>query len=51
MSDQIFNIRFGKRHWIVTNNNSWSFSKNDYWDFAPYTKWFEVYCLFGKHFN
>lgn len=51
MSDQLFNIRFGKYHWQVTNDNRWSFRKNDYWDFAQYPSWFEVYCLFGKHFN
>lgn len=51
MSNQYFNIRFGKYHFVIARDSPYvSLRKNDYWDFTPYSKWFEVYCAFGRHF-
>lgn len=51
MSDLIFNIRFGKRHFQI-GKSPWriTFSVNKYFVQNPPVKWFEVYTLFGKHF-
>lgn len=51
MSDQLFNIRFGKRHLQITKNFKVSFRVNNYWNEVKYPCWFEVYCLFGTHFH
>lgn len=50
MSDTIFNIRFGKRHFQIHRNSPWiSFRYNDYWDSNPMPKWIEVYQWFGVY--
>ena len=48
MSNHLFNIRFGKRHFIVTNRYEVSFRVNEYWNNVTYDSWFAAYCLFGK---
>ena len=47
MSNLWFNVRFGVRHWMW-GPDGMTFSKNPYWMINKPTKWFEVYCLFGK---
>ncbi len=49
MSNLWFNIRFGTRHFQLTNEWKVSFRVNRYFIENPPDKWFEVYCLFGKH--
>ena len=49
MSDLLFNIRFGVTHFQVTKKFKFTLSKNPHHTKNP--KRFEVYCLFGKHFN
>lgn len=48
MSNLWFNIRFGKRHFQLTNDWEVSFKVNRYWLDHRADSWFEVYCLFGK---
>ena len=51
MSDLLFNIRFGKRHFqIGTRPLRVTFGVNKYFVQNPPASWFEVYTLFGKHF-
>lgn len=51
MSDLLFNIRFGARHFQV-GTRPWrvSFRVNGYWLENKPKNWFCVYTLFGKHF-
>jgi len=46
------NIRFGKYHLQVHQEPfSIAFFKNTFWDFKPYgSKYFKVYCWFGKNY-
>lgn len=51
MSNLWFNIRFGVRHW-QWGPDGMSLTVNSYHLENPPTKWFEVYCYFGKqHFG
>jgi len=57
MNNLLFNIRFGVRHFQMTRwPFEFSFRINPAQvkrrDKEPNTwKWFEVYCIFGKHFS
>ena len=48
MSNLWFNIRFGTRHFQMTNDWKFSFSVNPHWIENKPEKFFEVYCMFGK---
>jgi hypothetical protein len=48
MSNLWFNIRFGTRHFQMSNDWKFSFSVNFHFVDNPPSKFFEVYCLFGK---
>lgn len=54
MSDLWFNIRFGKRHFQLSNRWRVSFQPNQYWydnpDIYAQEGKFAIYCLFGKQF-
>lgn len=53
MSNHLFNIRFGKYHWQLTNDWKMSWTRNEYWDDPEsyeLVSWLQVYCAFGKHF-
>ena len=50
MSNLWFNIRFGIRHW-QWGPDGMSFTVNPYHIEHPPEKWFEVYCLFGNHYE
>lgn len=47
MSNLWFNIRFGVRHW-QWGPDGMCLTVNSYHLENPPTKWFEVYCYFGK---
>lgn len=49
MSNLLFNIRFGTTHFQVSKEWKFIISKNPHHVGNP--KKFEIYCLFGKHFN
>lgn len=49
MSNLWFNIRFGTRHFQMSNDWRFSFSVNYHFVENPPAKFFEVYCIFGKH--
>lgn len=50
MSNDWFNIRFGNRHFQLTNDWKFSFSVNPHWiENKPYD-YIEVYTMFGKHY-
>ena len=49
MSNLWFNIRFGRRHFQFSRDWGISFRVNPYWIDNNPDKWFEVYCIFGKH--
>lgn len=51
MSNLWFNIRFGVRQFQLDNEWNFSFGINDYHYENPPGKWFEVYTIFGYHFN
>ena len=48
MSNLWFNIRFGARHFQLTNDWKFSFTVNPHWIENKPEKFFEVYCMFGK---
>lgn len=48
MSNLLFNIRFGTRHFQFSRDWELTFKVNDYWIKNPPTRWFDVYCVFGK---
>lgn len=48
MSNLWFNVRFGTRHFRVSRDWKITFDVNPYFIKRPPTKWFEVYCVFGK---
>jgi hypothetical protein len=48
MSNLWFNIRFGTRHFQLSNNWRFSFSVNPYFIENPPAKFFQIYCIFGK---
>jgi hypothetical protein len=50
MSNLWFNIRFGIRHFQLTNDWSFSFQVNPYFIENPPDKWIEIYTLFGREF-
>lgn len=50
MSNLWFNIRFGVRHW-QWGPDGMSFRANPYWLENTPSKWFVIYCFFGKHFD
>jgi hypothetical protein len=49
MSNLWFNIRFGVHHFQFSRDWEITFRVNPYFLENPPTKWFEIYCLFGKH--
>ncbi len=50
MSNLLFNIRFGTRHWQLTRDWEMTFQQNQYWIDNPDGRWVVIYCAFGKHF-
>jgi hypothetical protein len=48
MSNLWFNIRFGVRHFQLSNDWEFSFRVNPYWLENKPESWFAVYCVFGK---
>lgn len=51
MSDLIFNIRFGTRHFQIHRNTPYiTWTYNPAHKGNPTNKWFAVYCWFGKHY-
>jgi len=48
MSNLWFNIRFGTYHW-QWGPDGMTWRKNSYWVENSYSKWFVIYCIFGKH--
>ncbi len=50
MSELLFNIRFGSKHFQMTRNLEFRWIHNDVHDVrGPGWSWFAVYCIFGKH--
>lgn len=50
MSNLLFNIRFGSKHFQVTDDWRFSWRHNPAHDErGPGFKWFAIYCIFGKH--
>jgi hypothetical protein len=49
MSNDWFNIRFGRRHFQFSRNWEITFRVNPYWVENPPTKQFEIYTIFGVH--
>jgi hypothetical protein len=51
MSNLLFNIRFGCRHFQISRNMPYiAWHYNPAHEGNPTNKWFAVYCAFGKHF-
>lgn len=48
MSNLLFNIRFGSRHFQLTREWEISFKVNPFWVRNVPDKWFAIYCIFGK---
>ena len=48
MSNLWFNIRFGARHFQISKYGGVTFHINPYFLENPPSKWFAIYCLFGK---
>lgn len=50
MSNLLFNIRFGSRHFQMNREFKMSFEVNPFWIINKPEKWFQIYSAFGKHY-